>query len=819
MKGLWLLLLMMLCGGVRGSAQRHYGVNEGLPNNQTRQVVCLPDGRLLVQTDGALSVFDGARFRPIELDRRLRQPIENFFCIDHYLDPAGRLWVKGMSDLYVLDAQTLTLLNARRLLSGVKAGVRNVFVTADGVVWAHAWDDRLYRCHEGDTTAVLTIDSRNVEGINAVVCDVVQMGERHLVFTSDGRMQDTGGQRAEQLIEQQRGHLLRAAALSDKHLLARTADGVKVVGGKSFGIGSVFDMRRVSPGKALATTSSAAYIITADSAILLHEGRELQGAALDKYGGLWLCTFNSGLLYYTPYREAGQWTAPQAEPGLNAVHGEARSYQDARIRIGDKEYNADNTLGLWGNVPFCIEVQAGTYLTSVRMNRLALFRPPQLELLTDAFPQLLRYRNLVDACRVGHLIVVASQNGIYAFNCRTLRPEPDHFAAWNENQWSDKVNCLLPQGDSIVWVGTSGGVFRLRGQEYERVSAENAQSLVFDTRGRLWMSTIDGRIMQGGRTIAKTNAVFRERKAQRLPDGSLEFLAASKAYVLHPDSIHLPQLSLTPHLMSPKPTAATYDASALTADVSALAYGVEEQVAYRYRLVGAEEEWHTAERTDGCLHIAYNVVPPGEHTLQVQAAIQGMPWGETLELPYRVAPPWWRTWWAYALYLTMAALAVALSLRSYLRIQRAHLENERKEARIRALLRQIEEASRREPSAEANVPVKPDPEVITLSPLDEEFMAKAKLCAEKHLSESEYSVEQFSSDMAMDRSTLYRHLKDCVGQSPLEFLRTVRLRQAAVLLKQGRYSIAEVSDMTGFANRRAFAKYFKAAYGVLPSGY
>lgn len=58
-----------------------------------------------------------------------------------------------------------------------------------------------------------------------------------------------------------------------------------------------------------------------------------------------------------------------------------------------------------------------------------------------------------------------------------------------------------------------------------------------------------------------------------------------------------------------------------------------------------------------------------------------------------------------------------------------------------------------------------------------------------------------------------------VEQTPSAFIRTVRLKRAAELLRTGRYSVGEVADLTGFPNRRSFAKYFREAFGMLPSLY
>ncbi|WP_339903569.1 helix-turn-helix transcriptional regulator, partial [uncultured Cyclobacterium sp.] len=55
------------------------------------------------------------------------------------------------------------------------------------------------------------------------------------------------------------------------------------------------------------------------------------------------------------------------------------------------------------------------------------------------------------------------------------------------------------------------------------------------------------------------------------------------------------------------------------------------------------------------------------------------------------------------------------------------------------------------------------------------------------------------------------------GQSPLEFIRSIRLQRAAQLLKQNQFSVSEVAYQVGFNNAKYFSKYFKSYFGTLPS--
>jgi AraC-like DNA-binding protein len=73
--------------------------------------------------------------------------------------------------------------------------------------------------------------------------------------------------------------------------------------------------------------------------------------------------------------------------------------------------------------------------------------------------------------------------------------------------------------------------------------------------------------------------------------------------------------------------------------------------------------------------------------------------------------------------------------------------------------------------------------------------------------------------MNMSRMQLHRKLKALTDHSPGEFIRVIRLRRAAALLKEKAGNIAEVAYDVGFTNPSYFSECFKKLYGKLPSEY
>ena len=112
-----------------------------------------------------------------------------------------------------------------------------------------------------------------------------------------------------------------------------------------------------------------------------------------------------------------------------------------------------------------------------------------------------------------------------------------------------------------------------------------------------------------------------------------------------------------------------------------------------------------------------------------------------------------------------------------------------------------------------------DPKTVTDSSPDEDFLKEVIACIEKNIDNSEYTIDSLSTDIVMSRISLYRKMKSLTGQTPADFIRMVRLKTAAKLLKEEKCTVSEACYRTGFASPQNFSKHFKEMFGVLPSQY
>ncbi len=109
------------------------------------------------------------------------------------------------------------------------------------------------------------------------------------------------------------------------------------------------------------------------------------------------------------------------------------------------------------------------------------------------------------------------------------------------------------------------------------------------------------------------------------------------------------------------------------------------------------------------------------------------------------------------------------------------------------------------------------PSDITITSLDEEFVNHAVSLVEQHMADSDYSVEQLSSDLYMSRANLYKKLMSITGISPHDFMRTIRLKRARQLLEQSQKQVSEIAYSVGYSSPKRFSENFKAEYGMTPS--
>lgn len=108
---------------------------------------------------------------------------------------------------------------------------------------------------------------------------------------------------------------------------------------------------------------------------------------------------------------------------------------------------------------------------------------------------------------------------------------------------------------------------------------------------------------------------------------------------------------------------------------------------------------------------------------------------------------------------------------------------------------------------------------IEAESVNEKSLAKIAKIIEENISDPNLNVNLLCEKSGISNKQLYRLIKKYIGTAPLNYIRSVRLQKAAVLLSQHRFTVAEISYMVGFKTPSYFSKCFQDHFGVTPSQY
>ena len=102
---------------------------------------------------------------------------------------------------------------------------------------------------------------------------------------------------------------------------------------------------------------------------------------------------------------------------------------------------------------------------------------------------------------------------------------------------------------------------------------------------------------------------------------------------------------------------------------------------------------------------------------------------------------------------------------------------------------------------------------------DELLMERIMKAINKNISDSDFNVERLTQEVGISRVQLHRKMKELTGISTSEFIRNIRLEQAARLLKEQKINVTQVAYTVGFSNLAHFSTIFRKHFGVAPSEY
>jgi AraC-like DNA-binding protein len=102
---------------------------------------------------------------------------------------------------------------------------------------------------------------------------------------------------------------------------------------------------------------------------------------------------------------------------------------------------------------------------------------------------------------------------------------------------------------------------------------------------------------------------------------------------------------------------------------------------------------------------------------------------------------------------------------------------------------------------------------------DELLMERIMKVVNKHLSDSDFSVDTLTTEVGISRTQLHRKMKEMTGLPVSEFIRNIRLEQAARLLEEQKINVTQVAYSVGFNNPAHFSTVFRKQFGISPTEY
>ena len=283
------------------------------------------------------------------------------------------------------------------------------------------------------------------------------------------------------------------------------------------------------------------------------------------------------------------------------------------------------------------------------------------------------------------------------------------------------VTCFIddPYDANFLWIGTKGGGLNrldktngtfLHLTVKEGLPDNVVYGLLTDNASNIWGSTNKGifclsniKVENNGnwmfRNFTKDDGLqdneFNTNAYKKMPNGNLAFGGVNGFNIFDPKEIlaknYQPQVLITNILVGNLPVlpndktgvlqntiehsktiVLNYQQDILTLEFSSLDFTAPNQNKYRYQLVGVDKQWIESgtRRSATYLHL-----PAGSFVFKLQGSNSQGIWSDKIaELKIKVLPPWWRTWWAYIVYVLITGFAI----RSYFkfRINEAKLQNE-----------------------------------------------------------------------------------------------------------------------------------------------
>lgn len=408
-----------------------------------------------------------------------------------------------------------------------------------------------------------------------------------------------------------------------------------------------------------------------------------------------------------------------------------------------------------------------------------------------------------------------------------------------------QIQCLYETGDGTMWIGTLDGLAAYKepasGEsviEYiQGLQASTVRGIEEDNDGNLWVSTDNGLcryIRETGeiRTYNKDDglrcSLFNTCAHCKSPSGTLYFGGTYGVEVFNPKDMSANTETFKPYIeelivnnISIKPE----DGSRILKKNISLTDNItlrhwQNSITFRfscpdmisgstttfeYMLDGFDKTWNTARGREA----TYTNLSKGKYIFRLKAANSDGIWCDSPRiLRITVKPVWYRSTFARIIFMLAIAGAAGVSVFRILKKKEQEKVHE-----IEQLTKEYEEKVQKtklDMFVDSSYDLKPQEEV---------FLSSVLTCVEKNISNPAFSVEALAADVCLSRGNLHLKMKTLTGKTPVELIKTMRMKKACSLMKETSLSIAEIAEQTGFQTPGYFITVFKSRFGETPGHY
>lgn len=429
---------------------------------------------------------------------------------------------------------------------------------------------------------------------------------------------------------------------------------------------------------------------------------------------------------------------------------------------------------------------------------------------------------------------IATSSGVSCYN-----PKNDSFKNFSWNSILSDYACLdlAEDTNSNIYIGTDRGLFRFDRKKNKvypfpqsgELKGKSVGGITTQPNGDFWCCTsmgiwhyrakdksIVGHVSDNGLTERE----YTNNLALTLSDGRLVFGSSVSLVVFSPKDIianvrkptnpAMTSLIVGGKALSPKRDFKLgYEDNSFTLEFSNFDFSNAANITLEYRL--NDGKWSQVAR--GQNSIAFNHMQFGSYKLQIRAEENGQ-YSSAGTCNFVILAPWYRSGWAYFVYSLLTAGAIYLYLRY-------RTKREQAKRRLQEFIHadELNQLKIKELKTLNQKVVADKVDAVQVESPDANLLKRIMTVTNDNLSNSDLNVDMIAQKVGLSRSQLHRKMRELMGVSPSEFIRNIRLEQAARLLGRHETGISDIAYAVGFNSLGSFSKAFKQHFGMSPTEY